>query len=440
MALLAGASTASAAKRWTGPKVISGGDEVVDFPEVAINGRGKAVAVWYGGTESELTMRSATRLPGGKFQDPVTVGAANEPTGDNPPSLPSVAIDRRGNAIASWLRTDAEGNLRVVVAFQPPNGEFGPPVDLSDPGQPAFDPQVAFDRRGRAVAVWERFDGTSTRAQIAYKGANASGFGAAQTLSPPGRPADVPRVGLTEDGTAYVVWLSQELTPPFVHEVQSRLRMRNGDLTELQVLSRVGEDGDDPRIAVSRKGTAMATWTQGTQTSPDVVATAFAAAPDDQPFQDPVTLPTEPGLAGLLGRPAVDRRGRTTILWLQAPPEDEPGTRFIVATPATRSGAIGSGQLLDRSTDDLLQPAIGVAAAGNAVAAWSNVPMNPPNTVRVAARGGRAQQFEATQTLNPVQTSGGTPAVATNRKLGVAVWELTTGDLGSGVVANLYRR
>jgi hypothetical protein len=66
--------------------------------------------------------------------------------------------------------------------------------------------------------------------------------------------------------------------------------------------------------------------------------------------------------------------------------------------------------------------------------------MNPPNTVRVAARGGRAKEFGATQTLNPVQTSGGTPAVATNRKLGVAVWELTTGDLGSGVVANLYRR
>jgi len=79
------------------------------------------------------------------------------------------------------------------------------PQDLSAAGQDAYDPQVAFDGQGNAIAVWSRSNGTNFIVQAAVRAAGGS-FGAAQDLSAAGQDAHVPEVAVDGQGNAIVVW------------------------------------------------------------------------------------------------------------------------------------------------------------------------------------------------------------------------------------------
>ena len=83
---------------------------------------------------------------------------------------PQVAVDGRGNAIAVWRRSEGTNTI-VQAAVRTSGGSFGAPQDLSTAGQNAYDPQVAVDGRGNAIAVWSRFDGTNFIVQAAVRAA-----------------------------------------------------------------------------------------------------------------------------------------------------------------------------------------------------------------------------------------------------------------------------
>src|SRR4051794_2158565 len=84
---------------------------------------------------------------------PVDLSATGQDT-----HAPQVAFDGSGNALAVWQRLDGINQI-VQGSFRPAGGAFAAPVDLSDTGQDAQEPQVAFDGSGNALAVWDRFDG-----------------------------------------------------------------------------------------------------------------------------------------------------------------------------------------------------------------------------------------------------------------------------------------
>jgi hypothetical protein len=69
------------------------------------------------------------------------------------------------------------GTLAIAL-FGPASALAAPtwlaPVNLSAPKHGAFNPQVAIDAAGDAVAVWERFDGTNFIIQSASRPAGGS--------------------------------------------------------------------------------------------------------------------------------------------------------------------------------------------------------------------------------------------------------------------------
>src|SRR5438874_586268 len=105
------------------------------------------------------------------FGGPVDLSAAGQNAGE-----PQVAFDGSGNALAVWRRSNGT-NFIVQSAFRPAGGAFGAPVDLSAAGQNAFQPQVAFDGAGNALAVWERSNGTNNIVQSSFRPAGGA-FGA----------------------------------------------------------------------------------------------------------------------------------------------------------------------------------------------------------------------------------------------------------------------
>jgi hypothetical protein len=103
-----------------------------------------------------------------------------------------------------WLR--GIGLLLVLIAVLAPavaEAVFEAPVTFSAAGQDAFDPQVAVDGAGDAVAVWSRFDGTDYRIQARTRSA-AGVLGPIQTLSGAGQDAIDPQVAV--DGGGLAVW------------------------------------------------------------------------------------------------------------------------------------------------------------------------------------------------------------------------------------------
>jgi hypothetical protein len=444
-AVLLAAPSAFAAKEWSPPETISDTTEPVDFPQVAMNGRGHAVAVWTqkppaaNPDDPRIRMRAVRRRLGKGFGAPRTLGPAIETIGDNPPSLPRVAVDQQGNALAAWLIKDGEGNPRVVTSYQRRGRPWGEPQTISPPGQPAFEPDVAFDKQGNAVAVWDRFDGQVTRIQAAFKPVEESGFRATQTISPAGMAASVPQVGIGDLGDASAVWLAQDPHPPFEHVVQAAQAPAGDAFGVTQTISDPDVDADGPRLAVASNGAAMAAWEQQSPTA-EAGEIGTSVRPFLAAFQRPVAIPPQSGMDPFQPRVGMDRNARATLVWREDPAGAQPGTNTVRGLRTDPEGALGGAQTIATDQDQILDPAIAVARAGNAVAVWNDQPMSTPFPLEFAARGRHASEFGAAGMLTPPGASAVGPALAANRRTALVVWEASTGGEGTAVRAQIYSR
>ncbi|HEX6229133.1 MAG TPA: hypothetical protein VFZ41_06680, partial [Solirubrobacterales bacterium] len=138
--------------------------------QAAINPSGALVVAWINRAEAELTeeqeeeevnpdvnvVEASVRPAGGSFSEPEVVSPQPFEPGKNT-SGPSVAIDPAGNSIVVMTYNDGDDVL-IEAAIRPPGGGFQSPVTISEPGEDAFEPDIAVDAAGNAMAVWERFD------------------------------------------------------------------------------------------------------------------------------------------------------------------------------------------------------------------------------------------------------------------------------------------
>src|SRR5207247_1609098 len=81
-----------------------------------------------------------------------------------------LSVDSTGKAVAVWERGDGT-NLRIEAAVRPASGTFGAAQVLSDPGQDGFKPVVAAGPNvdANAAAVWTRSDGSKLRVQASRR-------------------------------------------------------------------------------------------------------------------------------------------------------------------------------------------------------------------------------------------------------------------------------
>ncbi len=121
-------------------------------PHIAIDADGRAIAVWQQSDGSVYNI-VANRFASGSWGGAVVIdedsGAARNPR---------VAIDGNGRALAVWEQvTDDEFE---VWGNRFADGGWGEAERIEDADDsPASVPQVAFDGAGKALAVWHQFDG-----------------------------------------------------------------------------------------------------------------------------------------------------------------------------------------------------------------------------------------------------------------------------------------
>jgi hypothetical protein len=182
---------------------------------------------------------------------------------------PEVAVAPDGTVIAVWTRSDGS-NFRIQSSNRTPNGAWSAAQTISDVGEASSGPSLAVDPAGNAIAVWTQSDGTNLRIHSAYKPAGSS-FGADVTVSGAGQDASAPDVSMDNSGNALVVWQRYDATPPAGKlRVQAAIRTpgAGGTFGTPTTLSVAGQDAFEPRTEagpnVDANGVVVWTRSDGT--------------------------------------------------------------------------------------------------------------------------------------------------------------------------------
>ena len=269
---------------------------------------------------------------------------------------PQVAAGPDGAVTAVWYRRDGR-NSRVQVATLAPNEYWSPPTDLSLPGEDASDPQVAMGARGTAVVVWRGWDGSHYRVQASSRGENGK-WSTPTSLSKPSEDAWDPQVAMGPHGMAVVAWRRSDGAS---HQVQASTRVAYGPWSLPVMLSTVGGEAWDPRVAVGLDGTATAVWSRSDGSNERVQATT--RAPNGS-WSSPVTL-SEAGADSLNPQVIVGPDGAATAVWRDG------GSDRIQTSSRPAKGVWSTSVTLSGVSGNAYDPQLAVDPDGIVTAVWS---------------------------------------------------------------------
>lgn len=238
--------------------------------QLAADGQGDAFAIWLYFVQTAPTMieplgsysssiGAAARPAGSSFALPATTLDSGEESGllGARVESPSIVADRDGNALAVWSRREG-GQQLIEAKARPAGGSFEAGAEnVYGPASAAFEPSVALDGDGNAVAVWQSQVGGKVGVLEAERPAGGS-FGGPRVLSEPGTSATAPTLAVTARGEALVGWVRGGATS----QVEATARPPGGDFGDPLPLSPpAGEiDLTDPTLAVDGQGNAVALW------------------------------------------------------------------------------------------------------------------------------------------------------------------------------------
>lgn len=240
---------------WAPPTPLSSAGEEALEPEVAVNARGDAVAVWENGTEHP-TVKSVQRPAGGNWSGPSTVTGSGEEGG-----TPEVGLDAAGDATVIWVRDIAIAtNWTIGEADRPAGGGWSAPRQISPKGMGASAPAIAVDPRGDATAAWalEPSFGESTVVQVADR-TGAGTWGEPTVISPSEEFLGMPQVGIDAAGDATVVWSVGNGGEDRTVETAMHAATASGWSVPV-ALSTPGGYNAETQLAVDPEGDALVVW------------------------------------------------------------------------------------------------------------------------------------------------------------------------------------
>ncbi len=224
---------------------------------------------------------------------------------------PSVAVDPQGRAIAVWRQHDGRRYNIWASHFTPANG-WGEPelIELNDLGN-AWDPKVAIDAQGNAIAVWSQHSGV--RENIwANRYTPDTGWGKARLieLDSTGGVASTPTIAMNADGMAIAVWREYNGTR---ENIWANVYTPTDDWALAKMIEMEAGTAKNPQITVDAQGNGYAIWQQSDGTRDNIWVNQYSAATD---WQGATTVEANDGAAAN-PRIAVDPSGVVTAVWQQ---------------------------------------------------------------------------------------------------------------------------
>jgi hypothetical protein len=341
---------------FTSPQMLSDPSAFSTSPEVAADAQGDAVAVWLRFDGVNARVQAAYRPAGGSFGAPQTLSAAGYEARE-----PRVAMNAAGEAVIVWsLGSGLSEEAQAVSAAS--GGVFGAAQDLTGFTEAASLPQVALDSHGDAIAVWEGWDGANIRIQETSRPAGGS-FGAPEFLSAAGNNAGTPQITFDSSGNALAVW---RFDGSPASTIQSDYRPDGGPFSAAQTVSTPSSaPAQAPQAAFDAQGDGIVAWQQSDGSEPRIY-TSVRTPGSSGSFDAPGTLDPggqeayEPSVAG-------DGLSGTIVSWKTF----NGATNSTQAAVRPAGGSFGPASTLSATGPQESVPQIGVDAQGNGIAIWS---------------------------------------------------------------------
>jgi hypothetical protein len=280
--------------------------------DIAADSQGNATAVWAANDDSwaHMVVRAARYTPGTGWTPRQIL------TSEDVQSIsgPSVAMDAAGNAMVVWGQaTGASTSVQGVRAarYSVGNG-WGAPV-LIEPQAVAeahsgIAPQVGFDARGDAIAVWYH---QGQPGIYANRWSSASGWGSATAIAGASATSasEGARLAIDKQGHAIALWNQQG---------GGLLASRCADAGAWGPIEAVDPGGadDSGRIAIGQDGVAVAVWVRHAGTQNDIWANrsgldmGWGSASLVNPIVDKTSTASDPQVV-------IDQTSTATVLWWQ---------------------------------------------------------------------------------------------------------------------------
>jgi hypothetical protein len=278
---------------------------------------------------------------------PVDISESGEHAG-----VPHLALDSEGNATAVWDRWDGTATV-IETAFRPAGSPWGAPEVLSPPDSQSA--QVVVDRNGVLTAAWERRTGVNMIAIESVSRMPGQSWAAPvevtefkQGMSPE------PWLAVDWEGNNTIVWKQGEI-------VMSSFRTFLASWGEPVPLS-PGESFT-PETAMDARGDATAVWMHN-DGSDYVVESAYR--PEQGEWEE-ATLVSEPGEEGGNPHVAIDGQGDSLVVWRG---EDE-GEEFVRAAYRPAGGSWSEPENVSTEGEQVSALHAAVDPEGNAIVAWS---------------------------------------------------------------------
>jgi len=328
-------------------------------PQVAINQSGYAIAVWEqsDGTRSNI---SANRyIVGTGWGTPTLIEA--DSTGDA--YNPQVAVDQSGYAIAVWEQSDGTHSNIWSNHYDVGTGWGTPTLIEADSTGDAYNPQIAVDQTGNAVVVWEEFNGSRSNISAnRYDIGRGWGTSALIEIDDAG-DAYNPQVAVNQTGYAVAVWEQSDGTRSNIWS--NRYDVGTGWGTATLVETDNAGDARNPQVAFYQSSDAIAVWEQSDGTRSSIWANRHVG---DTGWGDPLSVETDNAENAYSPQVAANYVGIAVVVW-----EQSDSTRSDIW--ANRYYALtgwGTSTLIEtEDTGDASNPQVAVDPNGYSVAVWA---------------------------------------------------------------------
>jgi hypothetical protein len=405
----------------------SGSSDDAQYPQIAIDSTGNAIAVWQQFDGSRYKIQANRYVLNVGWGTPATIDTG----GTGSAGTPQIAMDPAGNAIAVWIQWN--GTRFGVFANRYTAGSWGTAVviDSGSTGASA-NPDIAMDSNGNAIAVWDQYEGTLNRDSIRANRYTVSGnaWGTAEAIDTGGTgntgPSSNPQVAMDSNGNAIAVW---EQTAG----VRSNIRAnRYAGSWATAGLIETDDMGNAylPQVAMDSGGNAIAVWEQYDGSRFSINANRYAAGGNWGTAEAIDTGGT--GNAGDSGNAqiAMASGGTAIAVW-----EQFDGSLINIRASHFAAGW-GVAQLIEAgSAGDAQLPHVAMDSNGNAIAVWQQFDGSQISILanRYTGAWGTAGLIDSSSTRSAEMAR---VAMNANGKT-VAVWEQYNGSV-TNIWANRY--
>jgi hypothetical protein len=349
---------------WSAAIDLTDGSDNANQPQVAVSPDGSVTVIWQefiDGAWIARTRMSAT--PGTNWPtSAMSLSAAGGSVDDL-----RLAVSSDGLATVVWRRYSGSEWI-VQTRTSDTSSAFGSdlPIDLSEVGENAYDPQLAVSSDGSVTVVWRRSNGSNDIVQTRTSDTPGTSWpNSAIDLSEVGYNAYNQALAVSSDGSVTVVWRRANGTNTIVQTRTSETPGTSWPTSAID-LSATGQDADNPKVAVSSDGSVTVVWRRSNGAE-DIVQTKTSTTPSTDWPTSAIDLSatgqfaSEPELA-------VGPDGSLLAVWVWS----SGGRTFIQGSDSNDNGATWSTSVEISSTDFTEDRASAAYSAdGTPIAAWS---------------------------------------------------------------------